>query len=83
MTDLELLSIRDFGFTLGGPLVKDKLWFFGGLDIGVTTYRLNRALNRRKVDATGADVKDSEGFNQVERIEGTLQSFQAEERTFQ
>jgi hypothetical protein len=44
-TTQELGSIRDFGFEIGGPIVKDKLWFFAGMDIAFTTRNLDRRLN--------------------------------------
>src|SRR5262249_7491589 len=31
---------------LGGPILKDKLWFYGGVDIAFTTYKLDRNLNK-------------------------------------
>src|SRR5262249_49747687 len=44
-TDISLSSLRDFGFDLGGPILKDKLWFYGGVSPSFATYRLERNLN--------------------------------------
>jgi len=45
-TDPSLSSIRDFGFEIGGPLVKDKLWFFAGFQVALQRYKLERNLNK-------------------------------------
>ena len=44
--DPSLDSIRDFGFEIGGPIIKDKLWFFGGMQFAFTTRLIERNLNR-------------------------------------
>jgi hypothetical protein len=45
-TNPQLGAIRDFGFGLGGPIVKDKLWFFAGFQVALQRTNLNRTLNR-------------------------------------
>jgi outer membrane receptor protein involved in Fe transport len=82
-TSAELRSIRDFGFDIGGPLVKDKLWFYGGMQVGVTTYRADRWLSRIVLGGDDQPVTDERGFQQTEEIEGTRRSFDVEQRTFQ
>lgn len=82
-TKTELRSIRDFGFDLGGPLVKDKLWFYTGFGVGVSTYKLTRTVNRIRLGADGQPVKDEDGFTQVDPIAGTERSYDAEERQLQ
>lgn len=55
-TDPELSSIRDFGFEIGGPILQDKLWFFGGMQFAFTSRLLKRNLNRvRAFDENSAD----------------------------
>ncbi|MFT3771661.1 MAG: TonB-dependent receptor [Minicystis sp.] len=44
-TNPGLGSLRDFGATLGGPILKDRLWFFGGLQAAFTRNTLERTLN--------------------------------------
>jgi hypothetical protein len=44
-TDISLASLRDFGFDIGGPIIKDKLWFYLGVSPSFATYRLERNLN--------------------------------------
>jgi hypothetical protein len=58
-TDPTLSSIRDFGFEIGGPLVKDKLWFFAGFQVALQRYKLERNLNKLLYEedpTTGAPV---------------------------
>ena len=81
-TDYELSSIRSFGFDLGGPIVKDKLWFYVGFSPSFSTYNLERNLNKFQVDASGAPIEIN-GITQTDRIPGTQKFFNAEERTFQ
>jgi hypothetical protein len=77
-TQRRLNALGDFGFDLGGPIVKDKLWFYTGFQHGQTVYDLQRALNAVVVDDAGVPVKDpSTGFTQTEFIPGTARNFRA------
>lgn len=69
--DVSLSSVRSFGFDLGGPILKDRLWFYFGLSPSFSTYRLERNLNRFT------------GPGQTERIPGTQTIYTAEERSVQ
>ena len=42
----ELSYIGDVGFDLGGPIIKDKLWFYTGLDVSNTAYNIKRGVYR-------------------------------------
>jgi outer membrane receptor protein involved in Fe transport len=48
-TDTTLGYIGDIGADIGGPIVKDKLWFYVGLDFAKTRFNLKRSLNRSAV----------------------------------
>ena len=48
-TDTSLGYIGDIGADIGGPIVKDKLWFYVGLDFAKTRFNLKRAFNRSRV----------------------------------
>ena len=52
----------DIGFELGGPIINDRLWFYGGADLWQQSFNLSRKLFR----ADGTE------------IEGTQQDFAAE-----
>jgi hypothetical protein len=47
-TTVKLSSLRDFGVEVGGPLVRDKLWFYVGITPSFSTYGLDRELNTLK-----------------------------------
>ncbi|MGQ0505053.1 MAG: TonB-dependent receptor, partial [Myxococcaceae bacterium] len=46
-------NIIDFGASLGGPIIKDKLWFFVGFQPSFSRYAIDRAINRLDTDAEG------------------------------
>jgi len=48
-TDPSLGYQGDIGADVGGPIVKDKLWFYVGFDFAKTRFNLKRTLNRSKV----------------------------------
>jgi outer membrane receptor protein involved in Fe transport len=54
-------NIVDFGFSLGGYLVKDRLWFFVGIQPEFTRYRESRDLRPYEVDANGKLIPDANG----------------------
>ncbi len=47
-TQPTLNMIGDIGGDIGGPIVKDKLWFYTGFQMSRTSYNLERALNNSK-----------------------------------
>jgi len=50
--DPKLNYIGDIGFDLGGPIIKDKLWFYVGGDVSNTKYTITRGYNRLMGTAT-------------------------------
>jgi hypothetical protein len=48
--ETSLMWINDFGFDVGGPILKDQLWFYAGFDIAFQRYKIQRKLNRIRVD---------------------------------
>ena len=81
-TDRELSSIRSFGFDLGGPIIKDRIWFYVGFAPSFSTNKLTRNLNRFVLDAAGDPIVEND-VSRTERIPGTTKTFNAEERSFQ
>src|SRR4051812_6200038 len=53
-----LSYIGDVGLDLGGPIVKDKVWFYTGFDISNTKYNIDRSVHRNKVAADGSNEID-------------------------
>lgn len=81
----QLLWLGDVGFDLGGRIVRDKLWFYGGVSISRTVYDIETSWNRLIVDQqTGEVLTNPEtGFNLTERIPGTEAHRRAQGTTVQ
>ncbi|HZW90203.1 MAG TPA: TonB-dependent receptor, partial [Myxococcaceae bacterium] len=76
-------NIVDFGASLGGFLIKDRLWFFVGIQPEFTRYSEYRDLNPYKVDdITGNRVKDATGRYIIDPTLYTRRYF-ADEHQFQ
>ncbi|KYG09226.1 hypothetical protein BE21_19135 [Sorangium cellulosum] len=80
-TSRELSSLRDAGFELGGPVLRDKLWFYGGANVSLVRYALRRSLNEALI-AGGEVEKDALGFTRVSEIPGTARTYYADRRAF-
>ncbi|ADO69302.1 TonB-dependent receptor [Stigmatella aurantiaca] len=78
-----LWNLGDFGAELGGPILKDKLWFYGGVAPSFTRYELERNLNALVLGEDGQPFQDERGFTQTRAIEGTSTSYFADQQTFQ
>ncbi|MDQ3126155.1 MAG: TonB-dependent receptor, partial [Pseudomonadota bacterium] len=95
VAERNLSWLGDAGFDIGGRLIKDKLWFYGGVSVSRTRYDITTSWNRRVVDPiTGlpqyADPKTGEitddpdrGFSVTERVAGTTHSRKAQGTTVQ
>jgi hypothetical protein len=82
--DTTLVNINDFGFDIGGPILKDKLWFYAGFDAAFSRYRIDRSLNKIRIDgATGEQAVDEDGNGLVDPIPGTQSVRYATERAYQ
>jgi outer membrane receptor protein involved in Fe transport len=70
-------NVRDMGFDLGGPLIKDKLWFYLGGNVAGHSYTLYRDLNSLNVGADGRYIYDADGLITSQRIPGTRRTYYA------
>lgn len=87
-------NLGDFGFDLGGPILKDKLWFYAGVAPSFNRIKVDRQLNALVLcdevnpengcrTANGQRVDPNTGFGLVTPIEGTRVSRFADERSVQ
>jgi len=90
----ELSNLGDFGATLGGPILKDKLWFFAGFAPSFTRYQHTRQLNylTGEIETYTDDAGDEQqrirpnaqtGFRDAAPIEGASKNYFADSRTIQ
>jgi len=82
-TQTRLWNQGDAGLELGGPILKDKLWFYVGLSQASSRYQLNRTLNVVRLDGAGLPVRDDEGLTVVDPIENAARSYFADQGTRQ
>ncbi|MRG91224.1 TonB-dependent receptor [Polyangium spumosum] len=94
-TNPSLGSVRDFGFEIGGPIMKDKLWFFAGFSVALQRYNLQRVLSRLNhtyEDSDGDGVADTAvpvidsatGFQTATPLRGIApQTYYADQQTMQ
>jgi outer membrane receptor protein involved in Fe transport len=84
-TNPGLGSLRDFGATLGGPIIKDRIWFFGGVQGAFTRNTLERKLSQLQLDPnTGDPITDpGTGFTKTTPIPNSTKNYYADDRTIQ
>lgn len=78
-TSSELSSTRRFGVELGGPILRDRLWFYAGLSPFSTRHNLKRSLFRLVPDATGSLAADAPR----EPIPAATKTYYADQRGLQ
>ena len=87
-THKELSYVYDLGFDIGGPIQRDKLWFYGGVMYFTTKWNLERSLHRTLFDANADGsvqprTDPETGLTEMERISGSTKNFVAREIGFQ
>jgi outer membrane receptor protein involved in Fe transport len=50
--------IADVGADIGFPIIKDKLWLYGGVQFSRSTYDVGRSLWETELDAMGVPIED-------------------------
>jgi hypothetical protein len=65
--------VADFGFEVGGPIIKDRLWFYAGFAPRLTRTTYERYQQSTNLDATGAPIRDGDGFATATAIAGSEQ----------
>ena len=71
-TQPSLNLIGDIGGEAGGPIVKDKLWFYTGFQIARTSYNLQRSLNNSQSGEIFETRHDFEASKQEAQFIGKL-----------
>jgi len=69
----ELYNIGDFGATLGGYIVKDKLWFFAGVQPSFQRYSYKRRFSIERFNADGSAAVDAAGNQLFDAIPNSEQ----------
>src|SRR5262249_7930490 len=58
---LNVHNIGDFGATLGGPIMKDRLWFFAGVQPSFTRFKVEKQFNALRTTPDGSQYLDPNG----------------------
>jgi outer membrane receptor protein involved in Fe transport len=75
-------NVVDFGFSLGGYLIKDRLWFYVGVQPEFSRDRIERDLTPYRLNPDLSLYRDADGKTQFEAPTYTVSSF-ADERQVQ
>jgi outer membrane receptor protein involved in Fe transport len=76
-----LSSAFDFGADVGGPIVRDKLWFYVGVSAAATRYRLDRGIAQVRL-LDGQPVIEN-GVPVLDPVADTAGTLYATQRSFQ
>ena len=96
VTNRNLGWIGDAGFDVGGKIIKDKLWFYGGVSFARTVYNIDTHWNRQvfqrddngqyAFDDNGRAIAQTDpntGYTVVERLAGTQERRKAQSNQIQ
>jgi len=82
-SDTSLGYIGDIGLDIGGPIAKDKLWFYAGVDFARTRFNLRRTLNATRLNPDGTVDIDAANKGIQDLIPGTESNWVAESTQIQ
>ncbi len=82
-TTTRLWNSADFGATLGGPIIKDRLWFFVGIAPNVQRFQIEKNYSTIRLDAQNNPITDGSSFILRDRIPGARQLVFADQRGLQ
>ncbi len=84
-TNPRLGALRDFGADVGGPILRDKLWFYAGVQAAFTRTVLDRTLKELVLDEeTGQpSVSDALGLARTFPIPNGVRTYYADEQAIQ
>ncbi len=85
VSNQQLNYVGDIGADVGGPIVKDKLWFYAGFDISRTSYNVSRYFQKELLTGDGTNIQlGPDGQTPlIQKIGGSDQSWEAESQTLQ
>lgn len=83
VTSPKLDYMFDLGADVGGPIVRDKLWYYLGFDYARTRYDVRRSLRRLSFDDAGEVQLDADGHQRWQEIPGTQKTYGAEQDIYQ
>lgn len=80
-TVTNLDHIATLGVDVGGPIIKDELWYYAGFQLSEQTWNLDRSINAFVYGADGKRALDGEGNPITNQV--TSQRYQARGRDMQ
>jgi hypothetical protein len=83
VTRPKLAYMGDVGGDVGGPIIRDKLWFYTGFDFARTDYDIKRHLRSRVLDGSGNQLENEEGEERWKRVPGTGRTYTARQDIYQ
>lgn len=82
-TTTHLWNSADFGATLGGPIIKDKLWFFVGIAPNVERFQIEKNYSTIRLDAQNNPITDGSTLILRDRIPGARELVFVDQRGLQ